>query len=126
VFGVSSNPYLLNSTIQHHEKYSSSHPELVAKLLESFYVDDLVCGGNNDEDAYEHYSFAKDILSQALFNLLKFVTLHCLHRPVDLQSLLRCPFLRHIKQRPDFFKICFLVLTCTTVSQATGLWALPQ
>ena len=75
VFGVSSSPYLLNSTIQHHlEKYSSSRPELVAKLLESFYVDDLVCGGNNDEDAYEHYSFAKDILSQASFNLRKFVT----------------------------------------------------
>jgi len=75
VFGVSSSPYLLNSTIQHHlEKYSSSHPELVAKLLESFYVDDLVCGGNNDDDAYEHYSFAKDILSQASFNLRKFVT----------------------------------------------------
>ena len=48
VFGVSSSPYLLNSTIQHHlNKYSSSHPELVAKMLESFYVDDLVCGGNN-------------------------------------------------------------------------------
>ena len=42
VIGVSSSPYLLNSTIQHHLKqYSSSHPELVAKLLESFYVD---CG----------------------------------------------------------------------------------
>ena len=42
VFGVSSSPYLLNSTIQHHLKqYSSSHSELVAKLLESFYVDDL-------------------------------------------------------------------------------------
>ena len=27
----------------------SSHPEFVAKLLESFYVDDLVCGGNNEE-----------------------------------------------------------------------------
>jgi len=75
VFGVSSSSYyLLNSTIQHHfEKYSSSHPEIVAKLLESFYVDDLVCGGNNDEDAHAHYSFTKDILSQASFNLRKFV-----------------------------------------------------
>ena len=43
VFGVSSSPYLLNSTIQHHlMQYSSSHPDIVAKLLESFYVDDLV------------------------------------------------------------------------------------
>ena len=44
-FGVSSSPYLLNSTIQHHlNKYSLSHPELVAKMLESFYVDDSVEG----------------------------------------------------------------------------------
>ena len=67
VFGVSS---LLNSTIQHHLKqYSSSHPELVAKLLESFYVDDLVCRSNNEEEAYEHYTFAKEASSQALLSL---------------------------------------------------------
>ena len=47
VFGVSSSPYLLNSTIQHHlMQYSSLQPDIVTKLLESFYVDDLVCGGN--------------------------------------------------------------------------------
>jgi len=75
VFGVSSSPYLLNSTIQHHfGKYSSTHPDLVAKLLQSFYVDDLVCGGDNDEEAHAHYLFAKDVLSQASFNLRKFVT----------------------------------------------------
>jgi len=75
VFGVSSSPYLLNSTIQHHLKqYSSSHPELVTKLLEFFYVDDLVCGGNNEKEAYEHYTFAKEALSQASFNLRKFAT----------------------------------------------------
>ena len=75
MFGVSSSPYLLNSTIQHHfSKYSASLPELVAKLLQAFYVDDLVCGGNSDEEAYEHYLFAKEALSHASFNLRKFVT----------------------------------------------------
>jgi len=75
VFGVSSSPYLLNSTIQHHLKlYSSSHPELVVKLLESFHVDDLVCGGSNEQEAYEHFCFASKVLSHALFNLRTFAT----------------------------------------------------
>ena len=42
VFGVSSSPYLLNSTIQHHLKQYSSRPEVVAKLLESFYVNEMM------------------------------------------------------------------------------------
>ena len=72
---MSSSLCLLNSTIQHHfNKYSPSHPELVTKLLQSFYVDDLVCGGNSEEEAYEHYLFAKEALSHASFNLRKFVT----------------------------------------------------
>ena len=70
VFGVFSSPYLLNLTIQHHLKqYSSSHPDLVAKLLESFNVNDLVCGGSNDQEAYEHFSFARESLRCASFNL---------------------------------------------------------
>ena len=72
---MSSSLYLLNSTIQHHfDKYSSSHSDLVAKLLQSFYVDDLVCGGNDDDYAYAHHLFAKDVFSHASFNLRKFVT----------------------------------------------------
>ena len=74
VFGVSSSPYLLNSTIQHHLKQYSSRPEVVAKLLESFYVDDLVCGGNDEEEAYDHFSYAREVLSHASFNLRKFIT----------------------------------------------------
>ena len=42
--------------------------------MQSFYVDDLVCGGNTDEEAFEHYLFAKETLSHASFNLRKFVT----------------------------------------------------
>ena len=55
-------------------QYSSSHPDIMAKLLESFYVDDLVCGGNDDDEAYKHYSFARDALRHVSFNLRKFIT----------------------------------------------------
>ena len=75
VFGVSSIPYLLNSTIQYHFKqYLLQQPNIVEKLLESFYVDDLICGGSDDNEAYSHYMFAKNVLSHASFNLRKFIT----------------------------------------------------
>ena len=75
VFGVSSSPYLLNSTIQHHFKqYLSQQPNIVGKLLELFYIDDLICGGSDDNEAYNHYTFARDVLSHASFNLRKFIT----------------------------------------------------
>ena len=66
VFGVSSSPYLLNSTIQHHFKqYLSQQPNIVEMLLKSFYVDDLICGGSDDKEAYSHYMFAKSVLNHA-------------------------------------------------------------
>ena len=75
VFGISSSPYLLNSTIQYHFKqYLLQQPNIVEKLLESFYVDDLICGSRDDNEAYSHYMFAKYVLSHASFDLRKFIT----------------------------------------------------
>ena len=75
IFGVSSSPFLLNATIQHHiEKFRSSHPELVKVLMESIYVDDVVFGADTEEDASTLYASSKEILSHGSFNLWKFVT----------------------------------------------------
>jgi hypothetical protein len=75
VFGVSASPFLLNATIKHHlEKYLSSHPDLVTALMQSIYVDDLVCGANSEEEAYVLYADSKEILSHGSFNLRKFVS----------------------------------------------------
>ena len=42
VFGVSSSPIQLNTTIKHHiEQYKEADPEFVEKFLPSIYVDDL-------------------------------------------------------------------------------------
>jgi len=42
VFGVSASPFLLNATLKYHlEQYASTHPDLVGRLLESTYVDDM-------------------------------------------------------------------------------------
>ena len=75
VFGVSSSPFLLNATIRHHlEKRSSSQPELVKTLTWSTYVDDIVCGAEDDDEVYKLYTESKDILKAGGFNLRKFVT----------------------------------------------------
>ena len=75
VFGVCSSPFLLNSTIRHHlEQYRSSHPELIEKLINSFYVDDVVTGASTEEEAFQLYTDSKKILKDGAFNLRKFRT----------------------------------------------------
>lgn len=72
VFGASPSPFLLNATIKHHiEKYQFSHPSLVKTLMESIYVDDVVCRADGEEAIYAE---SKEILSHGSFNLWKFVT----------------------------------------------------
>ena len=44
---VSSSPFLLNATAQHHiQKYSSSYPEVVEKITRSIYVDNIISGAD--------------------------------------------------------------------------------
>ena len=75
VFGVTSSPFLLNATIQHHlKKYESYHKELVENLLQSIYVDDIVSGVQDDKDAILMYKQSKSLFKAGGFNLRKFVT----------------------------------------------------
>ena len=73
VFGVSSSPFLLNATIRHHLKnYTSTQPDVVDKLLRSFYVDDVVTGTSDEDEAYMLYRRSKKLLKEGGFNLRKF------------------------------------------------------
>lgn len=75
VFGVTSSPFLLNATVRHHlELHSESHGDLVAKVLRSIYVDDVVTGSQSEEQAYSLYVGAKTLLKTGAFNLRKFTT----------------------------------------------------
>lgn len=75
MFGVSASPFLLNTTIKHHlESYVASHPEVVRLLAQSIYVDDVVCGADQELEAYTLYTSSKEILSHGCFNLRKFTT----------------------------------------------------
>ena len=65
VFGVSSSPFLLNSTIRYHlERYRDSHPELIKRLVDSFYVDDVVTGAPTEDEAFQLYTDSKKILKK--------------------------------------------------------------
>ena len=56
VFRVTASPFLLNATISHHlNKYRESDPEFVNKLSRSMYVDDVVSGADDCEQAYTGY-----------------------------------------------------------------------
>lgn len=63
VFGISSSPFLLNATIDHHLKlFSAVNPELVRILLHSFYVDNVVAGAMDENAALKLYEESKGIL----------------------------------------------------------------
>ena len=60
MFGVSSSPFLLNATIRFHlEKYLKSNDDQVCRLLSSTYVDDVIAGGETEEEAFELYVQSK-------------------------------------------------------------------
>ena len=62
IFGVTSSPFLLNATIRFHlEKYLKTNEEQVRRLLCSTYVDDIIAGGETEEEAFELYVQSKQI-----------------------------------------------------------------
>lgn len=75
VFGVSASPFLLNATLRHHlKKYMATHPELVKRISESIYVDDVVSGAETEEEAFTMYRESKAMLHAGGLNLRKFNT----------------------------------------------------
>ena len=63
VFGVTSSPFILNAAICHHlEKFTSTCPDLVKKLVKSFYVNNVVTSARDEEQGYTLYETSKEIL----------------------------------------------------------------
>ena len=75
IFGVSSSPFLLNATVNHHmETYRHMDPTFVDKFLSSIYVDDVSLGGDDVDSTFELYLKSKLRLAEAGFKLRKFIT----------------------------------------------------
>ena len=64
----------MNATLQNHIKHYNTDTDFAEKLSESFYVDDLVAGEANDEDAIEFYQNSKECLSKGGFHLRKWAS----------------------------------------------------
>ena len=72
VFGVNSSPFILNAVFRHHiETFKEADPEFVSKLVEGFYVDDLVTGCRTPHQAIELYEKAKVRMQEGGFRLRK-------------------------------------------------------
>ena len=72
VFGLSALPLLLNATIRHPlNRFVSTDPCFVRKILEGFHVDDLVSGGNTSKNAFELYSKALSRMASGGFRFRK-------------------------------------------------------
>ena len=75
VFGLSSSPFLLNTTSKHYiEQYEQCDPDFNRKFLERIYVDDLTSGDSDVDSTFELYVKSKLRLKEAGFNLRKFIT----------------------------------------------------
>ena len=75
VFGVTSSPFHLMATLNHHfAKYAETYPEVVKELGHCMYVDDLTSGADSDMEGFALVRTAKDILAEGRFNLREFAT----------------------------------------------------
>ena len=61
VFVLNASPFLLNGTIRHHlATFAQRDSEFVKRMLEGFYVDDLVTGEGTTDKAFTLYQKARD------------------------------------------------------------------
>ena len=72
VFGVTSSPFLLNGTVQHHiVKYATEDPQFAQDMLSSLYVDDFNGGKSNVSEAVDLYRKTKSRMKDGNFNVRK-------------------------------------------------------
>ena len=72
VFGLTSSPAILASTIKHHlDKFVEKEPDVTSLRDSSLYVDDLAGGVSNDKETENLYDKAQAIMKEGGFTLRK-------------------------------------------------------
>ena len=67
LFGSVSSPFMLYAAIHYH---LSRHPSSVADDMQSnLYMDNVISGGNSEEEVVSYYKKSRALMSQANFNL---------------------------------------------------------
>ena len=71
MIGLKPGPPTLGKVVQHHlSLYEDTEPEVVNES-KKLYVDDLATSSKTDNEAYQTYKTAKQIISEGRFNLLR-------------------------------------------------------
>ena len=71
-FGIISSPFLLSATIEAHlETYNS---EIADKLKHDIYVDNVITGAKNDQEAIQLYKDSKSMFQDASMNLREWIS----------------------------------------------------
>ena len=75
LFGLTSSPFILNSTINLHiNKFQNLSPEKVQEFLRDLYVDNSSTSFPHIKDAYDFYLFVLETLNDGGFSLHKWCT----------------------------------------------------
>jgi len=70
LFGLAPSPFLLAGVIEQHlSSWEGRYPDIVAELRKSFYVDDLLTGGQTVAQAADREAKAVEIFEDATFKL---------------------------------------------------------
>ena len=88
VFGVSTSPFLLNTTIKHHiDSYKGVDHQFFEKSERSIYAGDMTFGAGDKESGFQLYGKVKCWLAERPFNLRTFHTnFPELQRRIDMQE----------------------------------------
>ncbi len=70
-----SSPFLLGATILHHMHQNPS--DVAMKIANSLYVDNVLCGVSNVEEAKEFYKTSKVLFRSASMNLREWTSNNC-------------------------------------------------
>ena len=101
MFGLHPSPAVLGAVIAHHlEKHREQHPKLIQKLESSLYVDDLVAGADDVQDAFRFYIDSKSLMSAAGMNLRKWNS-----NSVELLNLIEGDNVQSLETKTDDIQV---------------------
>ena len=114
VFGLNASPFLLNATLRHHvSKYLETDPEFVKKVLESFYVDDLVSGESTVDKAFQLYDKTMSRMAQGGFKLRKWSTnSNILESKIKVHETDQCEIKHIVEDHQSYAKLSLGVTGC--------------
>ena len=68
LFELGPSPFLLGGVLEYHfDSWAQRYPEEAERLRRSFYVDDLLTGGQNEQQTKARKEIAQEIMSDATF-----------------------------------------------------------